>query len=901
MRAHTYYYGLGALCFTLKWAITVNSIAQSNVSNIVKKKEGSNVYHQTMATLTLPNIFFSSLSPSIHKPPTLNPKTSHSVLRPHWIIDLLKSCSNIREFSPIHAHLITANLIHDPEITSQVLAFLLSVNNLDCAHQILSYSHEPESIIWNTLLESKLKEGCPQEVLECYYHMVTQGVLLDISTFHFLIHACCKNFDVKLGSEVHGRILKCGFGRNKSLNNNLMGLYSKCGKLKEVCQLFEKMTHRDVISWNTMISCYVLKGMYREALDLFDEMLVSGVLPDEITMVSLVSTCAKLKDLEMGKRLHLYIVDNKLWIRGSLLNCLVDMYSKCGKMDEAHGLLSRCDESEVDVVLWTTLVSGYVKSNKIDKARQLFDKMNERSLVSWTTMMSGYVQGGYYCESLELFQQMRFENVIPDEVALVTVLSACVHLEDFDLGRSVHAFIVTYGMLVDGFLGNALLDLYAKCGKLDEALRTFEQLPCKSAASWNSMLDGFCRSGGVDKARDFFNKIPEKDIVSWNTMVNSYVKHDLVNESFEIFCKMQSSNVKPDKTTLISLLSSCAKVGALNHGIWVNVYIEKNEIGIDAMLGTALIDMYGKCGCVEMAYEIFTQIIEKNVFVWTAMMAAYAMEGQALEAIDLYLEMEERGVKPDHVTFIALLAACSHGGLVDEGYKYFNKLRRFYNITPTIHHYGCMVDLLGRVGHLEETVKFIERMPIEQDVSIWSSLMRACRSHHNVELAEQAFKQLIEIDPTNNGAHVLLSNIYADAGRWDDASKVRTKLHETGAPKQPGFTMIEQNGVVHEFVASNLVSADILCMLQDIERRLLVKQELSDTTSQHSERLAVAFGLINNQENSPIRVVNSVRMCRDCHSVMKLISQAYDREIVIRDNYRFHRFTDGHCSCKDYW
>ncbi|KAJ6406324.1 hypothetical protein OIU84_009948 [Salix udensis] len=305
-----------------------------------------------------------------------------------------------------------------------------------------------------------------------------------------------------------------------------------------------------------MISCFVLKGMYREALDLFDEMLLSGVLPDEITMVSLFSTCTKLKDLETGKRLHLYIVDNKLRIRGSLLNCLVDMYSKCGKMDEANSLLSRCDESEFDVVLWTTLVSGYVKSNKIDKARQLFEKMNERSLVSWTTMMSGYVQ----------------------------VLSACAHLEDFDLGKSIHAFIVTYGMIVNGFLGNALLDLYAKCGKLDDALRTFEQLPYKSSASWNSMLDGFCRSGGADKARDFFNKIPEKDIVSWNTMVNFYVKHDMFNESFELFCKMQSSNVKPDRTTLISLLSSCANVGALYHGIWANVYIEKNEIDILCML-----------------------------------------------------------------------------------------------------------------------------------------------------------------------------------------------------------------------------------------------------------------------------------------------------------------------------
>ncbi|CAK7353424.1 unnamed protein product [Dovyalis caffra] len=852
-----------------------------------------------MATLTFPNIFSSSISPSMHKP-TLNPTTCHSILKPNRIINLLKSCSNFREFLPIHAHLITTNLIHDPETTSQVLAFLVSVNDLDYARQILSYAHEPETVFWNTLLENKLKEGCLREVFEGYYHMVTRGVLLDISTFHFLIHACCKIFNVKLGSEVHGRILKSGFGRNKSLNNNLMGLYSKCGKLNEVCQLFEKMTHKDVISWNTMISCCVLNGMYREALNLFDEMLVSGVLPDEITMVSLVSACAKLRDLGVGKGLHLYIEENKLRIRGSLLNCLVDMYFKCGKMDEALSVLSRCDESEVDVVLWTTLVCGYVKSNKIDKARQLFDKMNERSLVSWTMMMSGFVQGGCYFESLELFRQMRFENVIPDEVALVTALSACVRVGDFNLGRAIHAFIVMYGMIVDGFLGNALLDLYAKCGKLDEAHNAFEQLPYKSAASWNSMLYGFCRSGVADKARDFFNKIPEKDIISWNNMVKFYVKRGLFSESFELFCKMQNSNVIPDKITLISLLSSCANVGALNHGIWVNVYIEKNEIGIDATLGTALIDMYGKCGCVEMAYEIFSQIREKKLFVWTAIIAAYAMEGHASEAINVYLEMEERGVKPDHVTFVALLAACSHGGLVDEGYKYFNKLSNFYNITPTIQHYGCMADLLGRAGHLEETVKFIERMPIEPDVSIWSSLMRACRSHHNVELAEHAFKHVIETDPTNVGAHVLLSNIYADAGRWDDVSRVRTKLHETGVPKQPGFSMIEQNGVVHEFTASNPVSADIICMLQDIERRLLMKQELSGT-SQHSERLAVAFGLVNSQENSPIRVVNSVRMCIDCHSVMKLISQAYDREIVIRDNYRFHRFKDGYCSCKDYW
>lgn len=736
-----------------------------------------------------------------------------------------------------------------------------------------------------------------------YYHMVTQGVLFDLSTFHFLIRACSRSFSFQQGSEVHGRILKCGLGGNRSLNNNLMGLYSKCGKLEEVCKLFEKLPCRDVISWNTMISCYVSVGMYREALNLFDEMMIDGVIPDEITMVSLVSACAKSRDLEIGEKLLLYIEDNNLWIDGSLLNCLADMYVKCGKMEKALSLSGRCYKSEVDSVLWTTLVGGYIKSNKIDEARRLFDQMTERTVVSWTTIISGYVQGKYYVESLELFRQMRCENVSPDEVVLVTALSACVHVKDFMLGRAIHGLIVRYGMIVDGFLGNVLIHLYAKFEKLNEACIIFEQLPCKSFVSWNSILDGFCQSGDVDKARNFFNNIPEKDIVSWNTMVNFYVKHDMFRESFELFHMMQSLNVKPDKFTLISLLSSCANFGALCHGIWVHRYIEKNEIVLDAMLGTALIDMYGKCGCIEMAYELFSKITEKNVFVWTAMIAAYAMEGQAQKAVDLYLEMEETGIKPDYVTFIALLSACSHGGLVDEGYKYFNKMKTFYNIDPKIQHYGCIVDLLGRIGHLEEAVKFIEGMPIEPDVSIWSSLMRACGSHHNVELAEHAFENLIEIDPINDGAYVLLSNIYANAGRWDDVSRVRMKLHDIGVRKQPGFSVIEQNGVVHEFTAgsfSHPLSVEMCSMLEEMEKRLL-KQELPDTSSQHSERLAVVFGLTSNIGKSPIRVVNSVRICRHCHAFMKFLSQTYNREIVIRDNYRFHRFKDGHCSCKDYW
>ncbi|KAK9273094.1 hypothetical protein L1049_017901 [Liquidambar formosana] len=762
---------------------------------------------------TIPFALVSSLpahKPATNSIPTFDPGTH--------CISFLKSCSNIKDFSPIHAHLITTNLIRDPLIASHVLAFFISIDDLDSARPVLSRTREPDTIIWNALIEKQLKNDAPREVFLTYYHMVTQGVMLNISTFHFLIHACSSVLSIRCGGEVHCRILKYGLSDNRSLKNNLMGMYSKGGRLKEVRQLFEKFPDRDVISWNTMISCCVRMGLPGEALNLFREMEVNGVKPDEITMVSLVSACTQVKDLKMGEELLLYIEQNDLEIGGSLLNCLVNLYIKCGNMEKALELLDKY-KSEIDVVLWTTLISGHVKSGKIDAAKHLFDQMTERNLILWTTMISGYVQGGFYYESLELFKQMRIANVGPDEVALVTALSACSHMADCDLGRSIHSLILKYGMIVDGFLGNALIDLYAKCGQLDEARLIFVQLPCKSVVSWNSMLHGFCRSGDTKKARTFFNEIPDKDVVSWNTMINCYARCLRIGELFELFHEMQCSNIKPNNLTLVSLLSSCARVGALSNGIWVHVYIRRNHIELDNVLGTALVDMYGKCGCIEKAYESFSEISEKNIFLWTAMIASYAMEGQAKKAIDLYLELEQTEIKPDYITFIALLSACSHGGLIDEGYKYFNKMSSFYNISPRIQHYGCMVDLLGRLGHLDEAVKFIETMPIEPDISIWSALMRACETYHNVELAEYAFKHLIEMNPLNDAAYVLLSNIYAKAGRWDDVSWVRRKLKELGVQKQPGCSLIEQNGVVHEFTAADFSSprsAEIYLMLDEI-------------------------------------------------------------------------------------
>ncbi|KAK2983116.1 hypothetical protein RJ640_022588 [Escallonia rubra] len=855
-----------------------------------------------MASIAHPSTIFSSIpSPTVKATRSISDPTQHC-------ISFLKSCSNTKEFLPIHAHLITTNLIQDPLIASLILQFFVSIENVDYARLIFSQQCMPETKVWNTLLENQLQDqdGWPKQVFLTYYQMVSQGIMLDITTFHFLLHACCKDFDILQASEVQGRILKSGFGISRSLNNNLMGMYSKDGRLKEVRQLFENFPDRDVITWNTMISCYVRLGLFTEALDLFGKMLADGIKPDEITMISLVSACSKLRDLKMGESLHLYAEENGLDTSGSLLNCLVDMYIKCGEMRKAFKLLGSCESETTDVVLWTTLISGFVKVGDLTAARHLFNQTRKKNLITWATMISGYVQGGFYSKSLELFREMRLENVRPDEVALLTVISACAHMEYIILGRSIHGLVVKYGMIIDGFLGNSLIDLYSKCKLLDLANKVLEQLPGKNVVSWNSMLDGYCRSGEIEKARIFFEKMPEKDEVSWNTMMNCYTKFHLFEELFDLFREMQGSKVKPNSLTLVSLLSSCASVGALNHGIWVHAHIKRNQIAVDNKLATALVNMYGKCGSIHKAKEVFSEIKAKTVFLWTAMIAAHAMEGQPHKAIALYMEMEVSGIKPDHITFIALLSACSHGGLVDEGYRYFNKMRTVYNLKPAVQHYGCMVDLLGRVGRLEDAKEFIETMPIEPDASIWSSLMRACATYHKVKLAEHAFERIIKMDPSNASAYVLLSNIYAKAKRWEDMSWVRRKMKEIGVQKQLGCSLIEHNGTVHKFTSgdfSDTKYAEIYSMLDEIEgqKGRLHEEEEAAPSSQHSEKLAVAFGLITTPTRTPIRIVNNLRMCSDCHSDMKMISRAYDREIVLRENFRFHRFQHGSCSCNGHW
>jgi pentatricopeptide repeat protein len=403
-------------------------------------------------------------------------------------------------------------------------------------------------------------------------------------------------------------------------------------------------------------------------------------------------------------------------------------------------------------------------------------------------------------------------------------------------------------------------------------------------------------------------------------MVNGYVQAGDGREALGLFARMQADGVRPDDTVLVGVLAACAQLGVLEQGKWVHGYLKANNIRITVFLGTALVDMYAKCGEMQLAMEVFKVMKEKNVLAWTTMIKGLAMHGRGSEALELFSQMERLGVKPDDIAFIGALCACTHTGLVDKGRELFDSMVRKYGIKPKIEHYGCMVDLLARNGLLNEAREMVEKMPMKPDALIWGALMAGCRFHKNVELAEYVVKHWIELEPDKSGAYVLLGNIYAASGRHASAREIRHLMREKGVDKTPGCSTVEIKGVIHQFIVGDLSHPfieEILSKWDEIDSRIrleegyvpdkkevlldIEEEEKENALSRHSEKMAIAFALINTSDDMPIRIVKNLRVCHDCHHVTKLISKVYGREIIVRDRTRFHLFKDGSCSCKDYW
>lgn len=562
-------------------------------------------------------------------------------------------------------------------------------------------------------------------------------------------------------------------------------------------------------------------------------------------------------------------------------------------------------------------------SGNLGYARKVFDGFSSPNIFTWNIMIRGYSNSNEPEKALLLYHQMLCHSVSHNEYTFPFLLKACSCLSALEETHQIHAHILKLGFGSEVYAMNSLLHVYAVTGSIRSANLLFDRTPQRDIVTWNSIIKGYAKSGEMGKANEFFRSMPVKNIISWTAMISGYVGAGLSREALNLFHEMQSAGVKPDKVTLASALSACAHLGALDQGSWIHTYIDKNRIRIDQVLGCVLIDMYAKCGSNEVfksiVKKVFKSMEKKNVSLWTAVIDGFAIHGQGREALDWFMKMLKEGVKPNAITFVAILTACSHAGLVNEGRSLFQSMKTVYKLKPSIEHYGCMVDLLGRAGLLKEAMELIERMPLRPNAVIWGALLNACRIHRHLELGKQVGKFLVEVDPTDCGRYIHLASIHAAAGEWEEAAKVRRQMEDWGVSKVPGCSVISLNGNVHQFIAGDDLHPDIeeiYHMWERIAKRLrqegykpatedllldLEDEEKDTAIQQHSEKLAIAFGLIRTQPGTTIRIFKNLRICEDCHKVAKLISEIYARDIVLRDRVRFHLFREGKCSCRDYW
>ncbi|CAA7389639.1 unnamed protein product [Spirodela intermedia] len=459
------------------------------------------------------------------------------------------------------------------------------------------------------------------------------------------------------------------------------------------------------------------------------------------------------------------------------------------------------------------------------------------------------------------------------------------------------------------------------CGDVDGARRVFDSMGNKSLISWSAMIAGYARAGYVGAARELFDAMPERNVASWNVMISAYAQNEKFMESIELFRRMQQAagGTTPNEVTLVSVLSACAHLGALALGRWIGSFVERKKMVLTLFLGNALADMYAKCGCIADARAVFDRMPEKDVVSWTVLISGLATNGHPRKALASFREMLRRGVRPNDVTVMGVLSACTHAGLVDTGMRFFEMMTAEFQILPKVEHYGCVVDLLSRAGRLDEAEALVGVMRVPANVVVWGALLGGCRIHGDAARGERVVRRILELDPEHAGGYVYLAHVYSAAGRPEDSAACRQSMRRRRVAKTPGCSWIEVGNAVHEFFmgdTSHPQTERIYAMIRELARKMRMagycpntsvvtqtidEEEKEDALATHSEKLAVAFGLISTPEGTTIRVVKNLRACDDCHQAMKIISRIVGREIVLRDRSRFHHFRDGRCSCNDYW
>ncbi|XP_024968404.1 pentatricopeptide repeat-containing protein At4g14850-like [Cynara cardunculus var. scolymus] len=688
------------------------------------------------------------------------------------------------------------------------------------------------------------------------FRTLTKHLHKDSNTLAHIIQTYTQSKQLCKGKLLHAQLITSAYPSCTYLTNHLLSMYGRCGQIGYAYKLFDAMPQRNLVSWTAMISGFSQNLEFLKAITTFCRMWIWGESPNEFAFSSVIQACSSLKSVQIGKQIHCLALKTGFSYELFVGSNLADMYSKCGLMIEA------C---------------------------MVFEEMPSKDEVSWNSMIDGYAKNGYNEEALVAFRKMQIEDVKIDQHLLCSALCACGAYKAYNVGRCLHSFVIKLGFNLHVSVGNALTDMYCKLGDMDSGSRFLE----------------------ID-SRD-------TNIVSYTSLIDGYVETEQIERALTIFVELKRQGIEPNEFTFSSLIKACANHAALEQGSQLHALVFKYNLDQDPFVSSIIVDMYGKCGLLDDSSQAFEKISKASEYAWNSLVGVFAHHGLGKEAIDVFDRMVVHNVKPNAVTFVNLLNACSHSKLVNEGLNYFNSMERIYGVKPRSEHYSCVIDLLGRAGRLEEAEIFIEKMPFEPNAYAWCSLLAACRIYGDKERGELAAESLKRVEPENSGAHVLLSNIYAKERQWEDVRSVRKMMKDGNVKKLPGFSWVDVDNKVHIFGAEDWCHPDkkeIDLKLDSLLGKIMEAGYVPDTGSisvdmedamkakvlhRHSERMAIAFALIRMPIGKPIIVKKNIRVCVDCHSAIKLISKVEGRKIIVRDNSRFHHFVDGSCSCKDFW
>ncbi|GKU86499.1 hypothetical protein SLEP1_g1015 [Rubroshorea leprosula] len=877
-------------------------------------------------------------------------------------VPLLELCARKNALSQgrqIHAHLIKSFAVCESVFLGTKLVFMYGkCGSLEDAERVFDGMRQRTIFTWNAMIGAYVYNGEPSRALETYWQMRVLGVPLDACTFPGVLKASGVLKSIHFGAEIHGLAIKCGFDSTVFVANSLVAMYAKCDDLCAARGVFDRMPQQnDVVSWNSIIAAYSANGQSMGALRLFRAMQKAGLDTNTYTFVAALQACEDDSFRKQGMEIHAAILKSNHHFDVFVANALIAMYIRCGKMAEAAAIFDQLDEK--DNVSWNSMLTGLVQNGMYTEALQffhkfqdagrkpdwvlvisiitacgrlgnllngkemhaytikhgldsdllvgntlidmyskscclsymayVFDEMPDKDFISWTTIIAGYAQNNFGKKASDLFREVQLRGMEVDAMMIGSILPVCSSLKCMSQVKEIHGHILRRG-ISDIVLQNTIIDVYGECGNMDYAVRMFES-------------------------------IEFKDVVSWTSMISAYVNNGFANEALQLFHLMNKTNVQLDSVALVTVLSAAASLSALKKGKEIHGIVVRKGFNVEGSLATSLVDMYSHCGMLENACKVFNAIFNKGLALWTSMINANGMHGRGRAAIDLFNKMEEEKIIPDHVTFLALLYACSHSGLTNEGRRVFELMRYKYQLEPWPEHYACLVDLLGRANQLEEACEFVKSMQAEPTAEVWCALLGACQVHSNSEVANLAARKLLELEPENPGHYVLISNVFAARGRWKDAEEVRMRMKGGGLKKNPGCSWIEVGNKVHTFMArdkshpeydeiyqklaqiTEILEKDggYVAQTKFVLHNLLEENQKVKMLHGHSERLAIAYGLLKTPGQTSIRITKNLRVCSDCHTFCKLVSKFFKRDLIIRDANRFHHFQGGVCSCGDFW